>query len=264
MNQFISAVNDVREACRHSQLWLWTGVQDIKLRYRRSVLGPWWLTISTGILVAAMGFLYAGIFKSALADYLPYFAVGQVFWLFFSGQINESATAFTQFSSILQQTKIPLSSCVLRLMVRNIIVLLHNLLIIVLVLLIFGAHFTWNLIYFIPALFIFSIFLLSISFIVGILCTRFRDFAQIVSSVLQILFFLSPIFWKTDILEHSARIFIVKLNPVYYLIEIIRQPLFGSNPPLEIWTGAIFFLLAAVSFSVILFSKYRTRITYWL
>src|SRR5260364_17054 len=143
MNSFLFAVHDIRESFSHTQLWLWTGLQDIKLRYRRSALGPWWLTISTGILVAAMGILYAGIF--------------------FSGQINESATAFTQFENILKQTRIPLLSCVLRILTRHVIILLHNALIILIAFMIFGFKFSLNLIYFLPAFFIFLLFLLSIS-----------------------------------------------------------------------------------------------------
>src|SRR5260363_196100 len=101
MNSFLFAVHDIRESFSHTQLWLWTGLEDIKLRYRRSALVSWWLTISLGIL-------YAEIFKHTISDYLPNFAVSYIFWIFFSGQINESATAFTQFENILKQTRIPL------------------------------------------------------------------------------------------------------------------------------------------------------------
>src|SRR5260363_84786 len=141
MNSFLFAVHDIRESFSHTQLWLWTGLQDIKLRYRRSALGPWWLTISTGILVAAMGILYAGIFKHTISDYLPNFAVSFIFWIFFSGQINESATAFTQFENILKQTRIPLLSCVLRILTRHVIILLHNALIILIAFIILGFYF---------------------------------------------------------------------------------------------------------------------------
>src|SRR5260364_408539 len=158
MNSFLFAVHDIRESFSHTQLWLWTGLQDIKLRYRRSALGPWWLTISTGILVAAMGILYAGIFKHTISDYLPNFAVSYIFWIFFSGQINESATAFTQFENILKQTRIPLLSCVLRILTRHVIILLHNALIILIAFMIFGFKFSLNLIYFLPAFFIFLLF----------------------------------------------------------------------------------------------------------
>src|SRR5260363_71075 len=140
MNSFLFAVHDIRESFSHTQLWLWTGLQDIKLRYRRSALGPWWLTISMGILVAAMGILYAGIFKHTISDYLPNFAVSYIFLIFFSGQINESATAFTQFENILKQTRIPLLSCVLRILPRHVIILLHNVLIIIISFLVFYAH----------------------------------------------------------------------------------------------------------------------------
>ncbi len=264
MHSSLSALQDIRESFSNSQLWLWTGIQDIKLRYRRSVLGPWWLTISTGILVAAMGVLYAGIFKQEIADYLPNFAVSYIFWIFFSGQMNESTTAFTQFEHILKQTRIPLLSCVLRILTRHVIILLHNALIILISFMIFGFNFSWNLIYFLPGFFIFLLFLFSISIAIGILCTRYRDMVQVISSVLQILFFLSPILWKTEILEHGAQTLIVKANPIFYLIEIIRRPLFGRTITFDLWNGALLCTAMSVLIAVFLFFKYRARITYWL
>ncbi|CCD29569.1 ABC-type polysaccharide/polyol phosphate export system, permease component [Candidatus Glomeribacter gigasporarum BEG34] len=264
MNSFLFAVHDIRESFSHTQLWLWTGLQDIKLRYRRSALGPWWLTISTGILVAAMGILYAGIFKHTISDYLPNFAVSYIFWIFFSGQINESATAFTQFENILKQTRIPLLSCVLRILTRHVIILLHNALIILIAFMIFGFKFSLNLIYFLPAFFIFLLFLLSISVAVGILCTRYRDMVQLISSMLQILFFLSPILWKTEILEHGAQSLIVRINPIFYLMETVRRPLFGLTITFDLWNGALLCTAISILTSAFLFLKYRARITYWL
>lgn len=264
MNLRRCAFRDVQESFSHSQLWLWAGFQDIKLRYRRSALGPWWLTISTGVLVTAMGILYAGIFKHEIADYLPNFAVSYIFWIFFSGQINEAATAFTQFDSILKQIRIPLLSCVLRILTRHVIILMHNVVIILISFTVFGFHFSWNLVYFLPAFFIFLFFLLSASIMVSILCTRYRDLVQVISSILQILFFLSPILWKPEILEGGIHSLIVKLNPVFYLMEIIRRPLFGQAVSPEIWYGALLYSGMAVFIAVFLFFKYRARITYWL
>ncbi|GAA4340628.1 ABC transporter permease [Pigmentiphaga soli] len=247
-----------------SQLWLWAGLQDIRLRYRRSTLGPWWVTISTGILVASMGFLYAGIFKSSISDYLPHFAVGQVFWLLFSGQINEAVTSFTQFENILRQVRIPLTSCVLRILTRNIIIFAHNAVIIAVTFLVFGFNFSANVLLLIPGFVILTITLFSMSLTIGVLCTRFRDLNQVVSSVLQILFFLSPIFWKADILGGGMRALIVRLNPVYYLIEIVRQPLFGSTGGLQVWIGAILIMVVSSAVALLLFGRYRLRITFWL
>jgi ABC-type polysaccharide/polyol phosphate export permease len=264
MNGLSLAFRDVGESLTQSHLWLWTGLQDIRLRYRRSTLGPWWLTISTGVLVAAMGFLYAGIFKSSISDYLPHFAVGQIFWMFFSGQINESATAFTQFDSVLRQVKVPLTSCVLRVLVRNVVIFAHNAVILLIVFAVFGFNWSWANLLLFPGLLILTLTLFSVSIIVSVLCTRFRDLAQIVTSVLQILFFLSPIFWKADSLGTGGRALLVKLNPVYYLIEIVRQPLFGNVGIPKVWIGAVMIMLVSTALAGWLFSRYRYRITYWL
>jgi ABC-type polysaccharide/polyol phosphate export permease len=115
-----------------------------------------------------------------------------------------------------------------------------------------------------PGLLILTLTLFSVSIIVSVLCTRFRDLAQIVTSVLQILFFLSPIFWKADSLGTGGRALLVKLNPVYYLIEIVRQPLFGNVGIPKVWIGAVMIMLVSTALAGWLFSRYRYRITYWL
>lgn len=243
-------------------LWLWLGFQDIRLRYRRSVLGPWWLTISTGIMVAALGFLYAKIFKMNIAEYLPYFAAGNVVWVFISSQINESVSGFEIYAGVLRQVRIPLPTCILRILFRNLIVLAHNAVIVFFVIFVIGHGLSWESILMLPGLLITTVIVWSISMLVSIFCTRFRDFGQVVASILQIAFFVTPILWQPGVLGRSA--WAAKVNPLYHMVEIIRAPLLGQVPHIHSYLISTGVMCVSVILAIFVFMRYRTRITFWL
>ena len=131
---------ELKGALVSHERWLFMGMQDIKLLYRRSIIGPWWVTISTGILVAMLGFLWSHIFGSDLQNYLPFFAVGFIVWGWMSGQFIDAAGGFFQFQGVIKQIKLPFLIYIFRLNVRQFIIFLHNSVIIVLVLLTIHLH----------------------------------------------------------------------------------------------------------------------------
>jgi lipopolysaccharide transport system permease protein len=262
MNYFIEGFKEFQRAFSMRDAWLYLGLQDIKLRYRRSVLGPWWLTISTAIMVIALGFLWSKIFLTDLKSYMPFFAVGYVFWTFILMQLTDSITGFVQFENIIKQTKLPFPIFVFRLAVRNFIVLLHNFVVVLAVLFIVGDGLNWNALILIPAFILIYLLAITTSIIVSIFCTRFRDLQQVVLSGLQIVFFFSPILWQPSSLKGSLQL--ISFNPVYHCLEIIRQPLLGFVPSLNNWLWVIGILGLSFLISIYLLGRYRSRIVFWL
>ena len=88
---FRRAVADLRQGLGQRELWLSLGWQDIKQRYRRSTLGPLWITIATGVMATALGLLYSILFQIPLAEFLPHVTVGLILWGFISGCIKEGS-----------------------------------------------------------------------------------------------------------------------------------------------------------------------------
>ena len=102
------AMEDVRDGLR---LWplAWTlGWLDIRLRYRGSMLGPFWLTLSTGIMVGALGYLYSVLFSMELQDYLPFLALSQVLWGFLAATVSEACATFTEAEAVIRSVRMPL------------------------------------------------------------------------------------------------------------------------------------------------------------
>ena len=158
------------------------------LRYRGSILGPFWQTITTAIMIGAMGFIYAKLFNVELENYLPMLAVGLILWQFTSGMITEGCSTFMAVQGIIQKVKLP-SLHAYRSVYRNVLVLAHNFVIVPVVLIIFPHPVNWlRLFSLLPAFAFIVINGVTTSILLGMICARFRDVPPIVSSVVQVLF----------------------------------------------------------------------------
>jgi lipopolysaccharide transport system permease protein len=255
-------VQELVDAMRWRDSWVYCGWQDIRLRYRRSLLGPWWLTASMAVTIAVLGLLWSQIFQLSITTYLPFFAIGLVVWTWISTQINEACTGFTQFEHIIKQTRLPYPTYLLRLGIRNTLILAHNAVVIVLVLLVCGTG--WHGIAWlsIVGLVLVAVIAVFLSVLVAIFCTRYRDFPPLVGNLLQIAFFLTPILWEPSALR--AKAWLAELNPLFHWIEVIRQPLLGHIPSSVhyLWTAGSILLIGALA--VWLLGRQRDRIAYWL
>jgi ABC-2 type transport system permease protein/lipopolysaccharide transport system permease protein len=158
--------------------------------------------------------------------------------------------------------KAPLSIYIYQMVWRNIIVLAHNALIFVVILLFLHVNIGWNS--FLSVLGLILVIGVGIwtGLILGALSARFRDVPPIVSSMMQIAFFMTPIFWTPSSLPNRQAF--VYFNPFYYLVEVVRAPLLGQTPPLSVWLTVIAFNCLAAPVAIVFFARCRARIPYWV
>ena len=247
-------------------IWSKLAWQDIRQRYRRSVIGPFWITISTAIMVFALGFLYAGLFHQEIHSYLPFLAIGLIVWSFVATILNEACTVFVNVENMMKQLRLPLTMHVCRMVWRNLIIFAHSI-VIILILMIWGdITLSWEL-WFLPlATLLYCWNALNIGLLIGIVCTRFRDIGPLVANFVQLMFFVTPIMWNPQILtgKSGELAWIANYNPAYHFIEIFRAPLLGRPFPPYSW----FVVLTATAILWILalwvMTKFRHRVTYWL
>ena len=199
------AMNDVQGGLRLWRLAWSLGWLDIRLRYRGSMLGPFWLTISTGVMVGSLGFLYSALFGMSLREYLPYLALSQVLWGFLATLVGESCAVFTESEPVIRSIRMPFFVFAIRILVRNVLVLAHNICVIVVVFLALRIWPGSAALLAIPALPIWIADGLALSLLLGGICARFRDIQPIVNSVMQIAFFVSPVIWKPEQLKEIGR-----------------------------------------------------------
>jgi homopolymeric O-antigen transport system permease protein len=257
------ALTDLAEGLSSWQLWASLGWDDIRQRYARSVLGPFWLTLSMAILVFSLGFMYGNLFGTPVPEYLPYIGTGFIIWGFISTCINEGCGTFYLAAPTIKQLPGPLSIYAFRVVWRILIVFMHNITIYLAILVYFWI---WpglgNLILAALGLIILCLNGVWVSLFLGILSARFRDIPPIVASLVQVAFFLTPILWRADQLPGRAAI--VAYNPLLYYVEIVRQPLLGNVPPLSNWAIVLSLTVLGCLLSLAAFTRYRRRLAYWV
>ena len=240
------------------------GWHDIKQRYKRSLLGPFWITISMGVFVAAIGLLFGQILKVPMEEFLPFLAIGLIVWNFCLAVMTEGSEGFISAESVIRQLPVPLFVHLLRVICRNLIIFLHNLLIIPVIFLYFDVPVTSSILLVIPGMVLLLVNLAWFTLIFGVFCTRFRDLSQVLRSILQVVFYLTPIMWMPSLIEGRSSVYILNLNPFYYFIEIIRGPILGNPANLNDWLICAFIGIVGWVAAIFIYSKYKDRIAYWL
>ncbi len=262
-NQGKRALQDIWTGVNAWRLWTLFGYNDVKMRYRRSKLGPFWASLSMGIQVLVTGFVMSYLFHMTLQRYLPYICIGLIIWSFLTTIISEGATAFISSSELILQVKRPLFVYLLQVVWRNIIVGAHTVVIFFVVAFLFGLFPGPTYVLAIPGL---ALFLLNCVWAVGvvaILSTRFRDIPLIVTNAFMALFWLTPVVYELDQLSGMMKR-LVSFNPLYHVLEVFRAPLLLVEPTAANWLVAIGTAVFGWAFLFLLFARTRKRIPFWL
>lgn len=257
-----AGVADVVDGARRPGLWGRLAGLEIRRRYRRSVLGPLWLTASIGLTVALLGPLYGRLFGARADDYVPHVAVGLVVWGLINGLLSDGCVAFVEARRIVLGTNLPLSVHVYHQVWRNMLLFGHNVAVVVAVAVLFGVWPGWAGLLAVPGLALICVNGVWGGLLLGALCTRFGDVEPIVASVTRLLFFVTPVLWLPELLPDRAAF--VAFNPLHHAVELVRGPLLGRVPGIESWAVVGGFTAAGSSAAIAVFGRCRTRIAYWL
>jgi ABC-2 type transport system permease protein len=213
-------------------------------------------------MVGAMGPLYGRLFGQDISAYFPYLATSLVSWLMISTTVNELCLAFISAEGFIKQIKLPLTIHVLRVVWKNLIIFLHNLVIVVLVLAFYPPPLSWKLLLFPLALFTLAINAVWVGLLLGLVCARFRDIPQIITSLMTVALFLTPVMWKAEMLGRNM--FAAQLNPLFHYLEIMRQPLLGGEVPVLSWAVVMVITACGYLVAISVFARFRARIAYWV
>jgi lipopolysaccharide transport system permease protein len=240
------------------------GFQDVKQAYRRSAIGPFWLTLGMAVQVAAIGLVFGLIFGSPLEEFLPYIATSLVIWSFISSSIVDGSMSFVVSEAIIRQLSLGNWVHIFRSLWKHFLTFSHNLVIIPVVFFIFLKEPSWNLLLLLPASLVTMAFLFSTSFCLALVTTRYRDMQQITTSVLTVVFYVTPVIWQPSLIPTGTAYLLLGLNPFYHFLQIIRLPILGQAPTFENWALAISMTLAAGGVAFLAAKKYKNRLAYWV
>jgi ABC-type polysaccharide/polyol phosphate export permease len=256
------ALADCRAGISAIYVWPMLAWQEIRLRYRRSLLGPFWITISTAVLLGGIGPLYGKLFQLNLATYLPHLTIGYVLWLLFSGLINEGCQIFITARGLITQMRMPLTVHVLRTVTRNLIIFAHHAIVVVAVLVFYPPVPGWELLLVPVGILLIAVNGFWAGLLIGMFCARFRDIPPTVESLVQVAFFLTPVLWQPQLLGRHQ--WAAAWNPLYHFLEIVRAPLMGMPTSPVSWTVVLGITLTGCLVTLALFARYRARIAYWV
>lgn len=263
--RFQLVIDDFVEGTKLYRLIWSLAFSDIKLRYRGSLIGPFWLTISTAIQIGAMSFLYADLLQTDIHTYIPFLTVSLTLWGYLSSIINDGCTCFSAHDTLIKGTRMPFLVHVVRSVIRNTIILAHNVIVIVVVFVLMDVHPSLYMLAAIPGFLLWLIDGVAISIFLGVLCARFRDIPQIIAAIIQVAFFVSPVMWQATTLKgHPGTENIILYNPFVYILDIVRNPIL--NEPLDIVSIGKALAISAVVIlvSLVSFARLRGRIAFWV
>ncbi len=256
------ALHDVAEGLALWRLALALGWLDIKLKYRGSMLGPFWLTISTAVMIGAMGGIYGTLFHMKLDSYLPFLALSLVLWNALGAVVMDGCNTFLQAETTIRSQRMPFFLHAMRVFLRNVFSFAHNIPVIMAVFAIYSTWPGWAALGCLPGLVLWTIDAFAVCLLLGSFCARFRDIPPIVGSIMQIAFFVTPIVWQPE--QLGAKGWWLPLNPFDSLLEVVRAPLLGHMASGHVWWLALLFSLLLCVPSWLLFARVRSRLAYWV
>ena len=256
-------IDDVLGTFTSWRLWASLGWNDIAKQYRRSFIGPMWIALNTAIFIVGFGLIGAQLFKTDLEDYLPYFCVGQVVLTLLSSLMSEGCSTYVAADTFIKQAACSKTLFVSRVVFRNLLMFLHNAIVVFGVLLWFDKFHAIHWGGFLLALPITFVAGWLVVAIVGVIATRFRDVPMIITSFLQLLFFVTPVMWRPAQLTARAQI-IVDYNPFATFLTLLRAPLLGQDVAWQVWRSALLVTAALGVAFIVIYLKSRKKIVYWL
>ncbi len=256
------ALRDLADGVSAVRLYMTLGWLDVKLRYRGSVLGPFWLTLSTIIWVLSMGLLYSQLFQMDTHRYLPYLALSLVLWNAIGAVIGDACTCFTSAEGTIRSLRLPYTIYASRATVKNLLIMLHNLPVVIGV---FAWYGTWpgaEALACLPGFAVWLVDSMAACLLLGAFCARFRDVGPIVGSVMQIAFFLTPVIWQPELIGANAQYLL--FNPFWPLLAIVQLPLLGHLPGYDLWGMALLWSGLLCGATAWLFVRARGRLAFWV
>lgn len=261
---FKKNLQDIFQTLSAWRVWVSMGWQDVRLRYKRTRLGPFWITITTFIFICSIAFIFGTLLNSSRANYLPHLASGYIAWTFISGMLGESCEVFNASQRYILQMNLPYTLYVMRMVFKNSVAFFHNLLPVIVLSIWYGNE--YNLLH---------IFLLILGFFLVAFCglffgtifacigARFRDLKPGIQSIIRVCFFCTPIMWTKERFPQEYH-YIINLNPFYHLIELIRRPLLGTYFSTLNLLAVLGMVVLGFFLMLLCLRRTRHRIAFWV
>ncbi len=256
------AIKDIIASLTQVKLAAFLAWEDLRQRYVRTALGPLWIVLSTAIWIGVLGFVLSNLFGQQMHTYMPFLVSGILSWMLISTCIMESSQVMVGSAALITSFRIPIFIHYIRFIFRNVIFFMHSIIILVVVFCIYPTPLTANTWLVIPGILIDLVIVTGFAVFLSLANLRYRDTNLAVGSAMQVMPFVTPIYWQQEQLKNH--IWVTEINPFYHMVEIMRAPMLGQNPAPLSWQVTIGVAIVVSILAVLLFMRYRHRIIFWL
>jgi ABC-type polysaccharide/polyol phosphate export permease len=263
--QVRAAFADVVRSAWMWHIWVRLGVQDVRLKFRRSAVGPAWIFLNLSVMIGAIGFIYGHLLGQDLHEFIPYLTAGLVTWGYLTSSMVEGAQAFVNSEGYIKQISLPIYVYVFRCFVNAALTGAISLSVFAIVAVGYRVPIGVGTLWAIPGMLLLMAVSLLLICILAHLNARFRDVAPTVTVGMQMLFYVTPVIFPAELLRRRGMWAVIDLNPFYHLLEIVRRPLLTGHPaaaPSYIAVFIMILVLTAIAAGMI--AVFRRRIVFAL
>ena len=254
---------ELADGIRSWRIWHLLGTAELRRRHARSKFGQFWITLSTGVTIFALGLVWSLLWKMPVAGIMPYITVAMIFWSFISGTLIESTAALTSLGNLFLNQKTSFSVAIYMLIYRNLITTGYNLSVIIIVFAFFKVAPTWSIFLLIPGLVLTVLFMLPACYVLALITTRFRDAAPLTQTITQIGYFITPVLWQPGFIPHNYQ-WIIIANPFAVFLALLRDPLLGVDTSATVWLVALAYTALIWLAGLPFIGAYHKRAIYWI
>jgi len=207
--------------------------RDLKVRYKRSVLGFFWTMLNPLLMMIVFTAVFSAFFRFSIANFVIYFLSAYLLWTFFAQSTVASMTSILRSGNLIKKIYVPKAIFVLATIISGLVNLLFAMVPLLVIMLMTQQRMGFSLLFLPVPVTLTALFTLGLSLLLSAVAVFFYDVIEMYQVVLTAWMYLTPIFYPIDIVPPQYRVFIW-LNPLYYLIECFRTPIYnGVLPPTE-------------------------------
>lgn len=234
---------------------------DVRHRYVRSLLGPFWMSIQMAIMVAVLGSVIGHLSNASAVARLPMLAASLTAWTFLNSVVLDATTALQGSASLIKDRALPPVIFLLQCTFRQALFAAHNAVVPLILWLALTPRDFGGAIVALPGLVLFVACTMALSLVLGALATRYRDIKPIIESSLTLAFLASPIIWTPEMIDRGSTV--MRLNPLTHLFAIWRDPLASGHVAM---TSVIYVLacLAALTVAATVTIAHLRKAAFWI
>jgi lipopolysaccharide transport system permease protein len=259
----VAGIEELMGGAYNWRVWHLLGVSELRNRYARSRFGQGWVVLSTGTMIGALASVWSLLWNQSLPELMPFIGTSIIMWNFLSQILSECPSIFVMHSNYYRNQRMNFSVSIYSVIYKNTIILAHNFIIVLVLIIVFGLSINWWLLQIIPAFVLTCLTMAWMEYLIAMICVRYRDVIQLITTWLTVFFFITPVMWKPDFLPRQYH-FIIDWNPLAQFLELLRAPFLGQPVSAHTWGVTIAIALGGGLLSLPVIGRYHRRVIFWM